>query len=85
MRKMIYYAYYAYEYENGISLNFAVASDNYAILRGLLGYRKGSEFVIVNWKDKKAKRFTVYPDGNTLGLEWEDISSFSKPLIGLSK
>lgn len=85
MRKMIYYAYYADEDDNSIRLHFAVASDNYATLRELLTHRRGYEFVIVNWKDKEARRLIVSPNGDALGLGWESLSDLSKPMVGLRK
>ena len=84
MRKMIYYAYYSDEDENSIRLHFAVASDNYATLRELLRLRKNSKFIIVNWKEKVAQRYEVYP-GIAIADLWESLSDLSKPMVGLSK
>ena len=84
MRKMIYYAYYADEDENSISLHFAVASDNYETLRDLLRLRKSGKFIIVNWKEKIAQLCEVYP-GVALAHLWKSLSDLSKPMIGLRK
>lgn len=84
MRKMIYYAYYADEDENSIRLHFAVASDNYATLRSLLRLRKNSKFIIVNWKEKIARHYDVYPGISIAGL-WVSLSDLPKPMVGLRK
>lgn len=84
MRKMIYYAYYADEDDNSIRLHFAVASDNYATLRNLLRLRKNSKFIIVNWKERVAQSYEVYP-GIAIADLWESLSDLSKPMVGLRK